>query len=95
MESDKRLSREEKSVLSNRDVEFQKENNFESFFRNSIKMSQAEFDQAAEQAKNLSKKPSDDEMLKLYGLFKRKEISLRRNARLMFFSSIFRSDNRR
>ena len=35
-------------------------------------MSQAEFDKAAEEVKNLSKKPSDDELLKLYGLFKRK-----------------------
>jgi len=33
-------------------------------------MSQAEFDQAAEEVKKLSKKPSDDELLKLYGLFK-------------------------
>lgn len=35
-------------------------------------MSQAEFDKAAEEVKNLSKKPSDDDLLKLYGLFKRK-----------------------
>jgi diazepam-binding inhibitor (GABA receptor modulating acyl-CoA-binding protein) len=35
-------------------------------------MSQAEFDKAAADVKNLSKKPSDDELLKLYGLFKRK-----------------------
>ena len=34
-------------------------------------MSQAEFDKAAEEVKNLSKKPSDDQLLKLYGLFKR------------------------
>jgi diazepam-binding inhibitor (GABA receptor modulating acyl-CoA-binding protein) len=34
-------------------------------------MSQAEFDKAAADVKNLSKKPSDDELLKLYGLFKR------------------------
>ncbi|CAF1311012.1 unnamed protein product [Rotaria sordida] len=33
-------------------------------------MSQAEFDKAAEDVKNLSKKPTDDELLKLYGLFK-------------------------
>ncbi|CAF1230128.1 unnamed protein product [Adineta steineri] len=33
-------------------------------------MSQAEFDKAAEEVKNLSKKPSDDDLLKLYGLFK-------------------------
>jgi len=33
-------------------------------------MSQAEFDKAAEEVKNLSKKPSDEELLKLYGLFK-------------------------
>ncbi|CAF2988760.1 unnamed protein product [Rotaria sp. Silwood2] len=33
-------------------------------------MSQAAFDKAAEEVKNLSKKPSDDELLKLYGLFK-------------------------
>ncbi|CAF0799633.1 unnamed protein product [Rotaria sp. Silwood1] len=33
-------------------------------------MSQAEFDKAAEEVKNLSKKPSDDELLKIYGLFK-------------------------
>lgn len=37
-------------------------------------MSQADFDKAAEEVKNLSKKPSDDELLKLYGLFKRKSI---------------------
>ena len=35
-------------------------------------MSQAEFDKAAEEVKNLKKKPADDELLKLYGLFKRK-----------------------
>jgi acyl-CoA-binding protein len=35
-------------------------------------MSQAEFDKAAEEVKNLSKKPADDQLLKLYGLFKRK-----------------------
>jgi diazepam-binding inhibitor (GABA receptor modulating acyl-CoA-binding protein) len=35
-------------------------------------MSQAEFDRAAEEVKNLTKKPSDDELLQLYGLFKRK-----------------------
>lgn len=34
-------------------------------------MSQAEFDKAAEEVKNLKQKPSDDELLKLYGLFKR------------------------
>ena len=34
-------------------------------------MSQAEFDKAAEEVKNLTKKPADDELLKLYGLFKR------------------------
>jgi diazepam-binding inhibitor (GABA receptor modulating acyl-CoA-binding protein) len=34
-------------------------------------MSQAEFDKAAEEVKNLTKKPSDDVLLKLYGLFKR------------------------
>jgi diazepam-binding inhibitor (GABA receptor modulating acyl-CoA-binding protein) len=34
-------------------------------------MSQAEFDKAAEEVKKLSKKPTDDELLKLYGLFKR------------------------
>ena len=34
-------------------------------------MSQAEFDKAAAEVKNLSAKPSDDELLKLYGLFKR------------------------
>ncbi|CAF0877278.1 unnamed protein product [Adineta steineri] len=33
-------------------------------------MSKADFDQAAADVKNLSKKPSDDELLKLYGLFK-------------------------
>jgi diazepam-binding inhibitor (GABA receptor modulating acyl-CoA-binding protein) len=35
-------------------------------------MSQAEFDKAAEDVKNLTKKPSDDQLLKIYGLFKRK-----------------------
>lgn len=35
-------------------------------------MSQAEFDKAAADVKSLTKKPSDDELLKLYGLFKRK-----------------------
>jgi acyl-CoA-binding protein len=34
-------------------------------------MSQAEFDIAAEEVKKLSKKPADDQLLKLYGLFKR------------------------
>ena len=34
-------------------------------------MSQAEFDKAAEEVKQLTKKPSDDELLQLYGLFKR------------------------
>jgi diazepam-binding inhibitor (GABA receptor modulating acyl-CoA-binding protein) len=34
-------------------------------------MSQAEFDKAAEEVKNLSTKPADDQLLKLYGLFKR------------------------
>ncbi|UJR31149.1 hypothetical protein I4U23_018656 [Adineta vaga] len=33
-------------------------------------MSQAEFNQAAADVKNLSKKPSDDQLLKLYGLYK-------------------------
>ncbi|CAF1159084.1 unnamed protein product [Rotaria magnacalcarata] len=33
-------------------------------------MSQAAFDKAADEVKNLSKKPSDDQLLKLYGLFK-------------------------
>jgi len=33
-------------------------------------MSQAEFDKAAEEVKNLSTKPADDQLLKLYGLFK-------------------------
>jgi diazepam-binding inhibitor (GABA receptor modulating acyl-CoA-binding protein) len=35
-------------------------------------MSQADFDKAAEDVKNLSKKPSDDQLLQLYGLYKRK-----------------------
>jgi acyl-CoA-binding protein len=35
-------------------------------------MSQAAFDKAAEEVKLLSKKPTDDQLLKLYGLFKRK-----------------------
>ncbi len=35
-------------------------------------MSQAAFDKAAEEVKNLSKKPSDEQLLTLYGLFKRK-----------------------
>jgi len=33
-------------------------------------MSQAAFDKAAAEVKNLKQKPSDDELLKLYGLFK-------------------------
>lgn len=33
-------------------------------------MSQADFDKAAEDVKKLSKEPSDDDKLKLYGLFK-------------------------
>ncbi|CAF1113593.1 unnamed protein product [Rotaria magnacalcarata] len=37
-------------------------------------MSQAEFDRAAAEVKNLRKKPSDDELLKLYGLFKQATI---------------------
>ncbi|CAF3435224.1 unnamed protein product [Rotaria socialis] len=37
-------------------------------------MSQARFDQAAADVKNLSKKPSDDELLQLYGLFKQATI---------------------
>jgi len=35
-------------------------------------MSQAAFDKAAEEVRSLTKKPSDDQLLKLYGLFKRK-----------------------
>ena len=30
----------------------------------------SDFEKAAEEVKNLSKKPSNDEMLKLYGLYK-------------------------
>lgn len=37
-------------------------------------MSQAEFDQAAAEVRSLTTKPSDGELLKLYGLFKRKLI---------------------
>ena len=37
-------------------------------------MSQAEFDKAAEDVKKLSKEPSDEDKLKLYGLFKRKTL---------------------
>ncbi|BFZ58083.1 acyl-CoA-binding protein (ACBP)/diazepam binding inhibitor (DBI)/endozepine (EP) [Savitreella phatthalungensis] len=33
-------------------------------------MSKADFDKAAEEVKNLKTKPSDDELLRLYGLFK-------------------------
>lgn len=33
-------------------------------------MSQADFDKAAEDVKKLSKEPSDEDKLKLYGLFK-------------------------
>ncbi|KAI8145972.1 putative acyl-coA-binding protein [Fennellomyces sp. T-0311] len=33
-------------------------------------MPSAEFDKAAEEVKNLPTKPSDDDLLKLYGLFK-------------------------
>jgi acyl-CoA-binding protein len=49
-------------------------------------MSQAEFDQAAADAKNLTKKPSDDDLLKLYGLFKRKSVE---NS-LLFFEYLYR-----
>jgi len=35
-------------------------------------MSQGAFDKAAADVKNLTKKPSDDQLLKLYGLYKRK-----------------------
>ncbi|XP_018431086.1 PREDICTED: acyl-CoA-binding protein-like [Nanorana parkeri] len=35
-----------------------------------VLLSQAEFEKAAEEAKKLTKKPADDEMLKLYALYK-------------------------
>ncbi|GAO48404.1 hypothetical protein G7K_2577-t1 [Saitoella complicata NRRL Y-17804] len=38
------------------------------------KMPSAEFTKAAEEVKNLSKKPTDDELLCLYGLFKQATI---------------------
>ena len=34
-------------------------------------MSKAAFEKAAEDAKSLNKKPTDDDLLKLYGLYKR------------------------
>ncbi|BFZ63715.1 acyl-CoA-binding protein (ACBP)/diazepam binding inhibitor (DBI)/endozepine (EP) [Saitoella coloradoensis] len=37
-------------------------------------MPSAEFTKAAEEVKNLSKKPTDDELLSLYGLFKQATI---------------------
>lgn len=49
-------------------------------------MSQAEFDKAAEEVKNLKQKPGDDELLKLYGLFKR---LLLRKTKLCSYSSSF------
>lgn len=50
-------------------------------------MSQAEFDKAAEDVKKLSKEPSDDDKLKLYGLFKRKIFF--RISKVIFMNDVF------
>jgi len=55
-------------------------------------MSQAAFDKAADEVKLLSKKPSDDELLKLYGLFKRKFKKKASNIIYCFYLFSFRSN---